>query len=295
MTAATVTPLPEGEGGGEGVPSPTPNTQHPTPNLRPPIPRLVRSDCLAFLGGLPDASVDLIVTDPAYSGMNQHMMFGRGRIVGEYGAAENPKWFAEFHDDPTSYRAFLQECRRVLRPDRHIYVMFDSYSLLSLGAIVREFFEVKNVIVWDKVRLGMGHYFRRRHELIVFASKGKRKLARRDVPDVWRFTRIHPAGYPTQKPVELFEAMLCGSGEPGEVVCDPFLGSGSSAIAALRRGCQFIGCDVDPEAIAFAERRIAAFLATGRDPAQPRPAIPPGEQFAWLDPIGCDNAAPAAD
>jgi site-specific DNA-methyltransferase (adenine-specific) len=227
--------------------------------------------------------VDVIVTDPAYSGMNRHMMFGNGRIVGSYQDPENKRWFAELPDDPATYQTFLAECSRVLRPNRHIYIMFDSYSLLTLGALVREFFEVKNVIVWDKVKLGMGHYFRRRHELIVFAAKGRRKLARRDVPDVWRFPRIHPARYPTQKPVELFEAMLAGSAVPGDVVCDPFVGSGSSAIAALRRGCRFLGCDVAPEAVAFSRDRIATYQATGNDPAQPRPARVPGESYAWLD------------
>src|SRR5262249_2547334 len=160
--------------------------------------------------------------------------------------------------------------------------MFDSYSLLSLGALVRELFAVKNVVVWDKVKLGMGHYFRRRHELVVFAAKGYRKLSRRDVPDVWRFPRIHPAAYPTQRPVELLEAMLCGSAEPGFVVCDPFVGSGSSAIAALKRGYRFLGCDVAAEAVAFANDRVATFLATGRDPAQPEPARVEGESYAWL-------------
>lgn len=244
---------------------------------------VVQADCLTFLRSLPDASVDLIATDPAYSGMNQHLRFGNGRIVGAYQDPANRRWFAEFHDDPDTYRAFLTECRRVLREDRHLYLMFDSYSLLTLGALVREFFEVKNVVVWDKVKLGMGHYFRRRHELIVFAAKGHRKLARRDVPDVWRFPRIHPARYPTQKPVELFEAMLCGSTQPGDLVCDPFVGSGSSAIAALRRGCHFLGGDVAAEAVRFAGDRIAAFQATGADPAQPLPARVPGESYAWLD------------
>ncbi len=243
---------------------------------------IVPADCLAFLGGLPDASVDVIVTDPAYSGMNRHMMFGNGRIVGDYQSPENSRWFDEFHDDPATYRIFLDQCRRVLRDGRHLYIMFDSYSLLSLGALVREYFDVKNVVVWDKVRLGMGHYFRRRHELIVFASKGYRKLSRKDVPDVWRFTRIHPAQYPTQKPVELFEAMLAGSAEPGYVVCDPFVGSGSSAIAALKRGCSFIGCDVAADAVAFCQQRIDAFRATGVDPAQPGSARIDGESYAWL-------------
>jgi site-specific DNA-methyltransferase (adenine-specific) len=230
--------------------------------------RLEQADCLEFLRGLPTESVDLIATDPAYSGMNQHLQLGHGRIVGKYSDPDDGRWFREFHDEPESYRAFLNECLRVLRPDRHLYVMFDSFSLLSLGAIAREFFAVKNLIVWDKRAIGMGHYFRRRHEHVLFASKGHRKLSRRDIPDVWSFRRLIRAPYPTQKPVELFEAMLAGSAEPGFVVCDPFLGSGASAIAALRRGCRFVGCDVAPEAIAFARDRIARYQETGRDPAQ---------------------------
>lgn len=255
---------------------------------------VVRSDCLVFLAGLPDQSVDVIVTDPAYSGMNRHLMFGNGRIVGDYQSADNQKWFAEFHDDPATYRRFLDQCRRVLRNDRHLYLMFDSYSLLSLGALVRDCFDVKNVIVWDKVNLGMGHYFRRRHELIVFATKGRRKIARRDIPDIWRFPRIHPARYPTQKPVELFEAMLAGSVEPGDVVCDPFVGSGSSGIAALRRGCSFIGCDTSERAVEFSQARLEAFRTTGRDPAQPRAARVEGESYGWLASAGVGARANAA-
>ncbi|HYA00058.1 MAG TPA: DNA methyltransferase, partial [Candidatus Binatia bacterium] len=150
-----------------------------------PVPgwRIEQADCLEFLGSLEDSSVDCIVTDPAYSGMNQHMQFGHGRIVGHYGDPGNAKWFTEFQDDPETFARFLDECHRVLRADRHIYVMFDSFSLLSLGALMRERFNVKGVIVWDKVNIGMGHYFRRRHELIVFACKGHRRLSRRDLGD----------------------------------------------------------------------------------------------------------------
>ncbi|MDE2992612.1 MAG: DNA methyltransferase, partial [Chloroflexota bacterium] len=160
---------------------------------------LERMDCLDFLGSLADASVDIIVTDPAYSGMNRHLQLGHGRIVGHYGSKSDPaeqKWFQEFHDDPATYRHFLVECKRVLRNNRHLYIMFDSYSLLTLGPIVREVFDVKNLITWDKIAIGMGHYFRRRHEYVLFATKGQRKLSRRDIPDVWRFRRIHRAAYP---------------------------------------------------------------------------------------------------
>jgi site-specific DNA-methyltransferase (adenine-specific) len=230
---------------------------------------VLEQDCIEFLRSLPDASVDLIITDPAYSGMNQHMRFGHGRIVGHYGKPDNERWFQEFSDDPESYAVFLGECRRVLRQDRHVYIMFDSFSMLSLGALMRDFFEVKGVIVWDKVHLGMGHYFRRRHEQIVFASKGRRKLSRRDLPDVWAVPRIHRAAYPTQKPVRLFEYMVNASAEPGFVVCDPFCGSGSSGVAAVRHGCDFIGADIDARAVELSRDRLGAVVATGLDPLEP--------------------------
>jgi len=227
-----------------------------------------QDDCVRFLRSLDGESVDVIVTDPAYSGMNQHMQFGHGRIVGRYGAADNDRWFSEFADDPDTYRRFLSECHRVLRDGRHIYIMFDSYSLLSLGHLVREHFDVKGLIVWDKVHLGMGHYFRRRHEQIVFAGKGRRKLARRDLADVWPVRRLRRAAYPTQKPVEVFERMLAGSAEPGFVVCDPFVGSGSAAVAALRHHCHFVGADIDARAVELARGRCASVLSSGVDPLE---------------------------
>lgn len=227
-------------------------------------------DCLSFLRSLPDASVDLIVTDPAYSGMNQHLQLGRGRIVGVYRSAgqSGAKWFNEFHDDPDTYRVFLDECYRVLRDNRHIYIMFDSFSMLSLAPLVRDVFSVKNVLVWDKVNLGMGHYFRRRHEMILFATKGHRKLNSRDRPDVITAKRIHRALYPTQKPVAVFDAMIEPSVEPGFIVCDPFVGAGAATVASLKAGCLFIGSDLSARAVDITKWRAAHFLATGDDPLE---------------------------
>lgn len=232
----------------------------PAPNAS-----LYHADCLEFLKQLPKESVDLIATDPAYSGMNNKMNFGRGRIVGEYQKSGNEKWFPEFKDDPKNFLTFLEECSRVLRDNRHIYIMTDSFSLLSLGHLVREVFNVKNVIVWDKINIGMGHYFRRRHEFILFATKGDRKLSTRDIPDVWRIKRISRGLYPTQKPVEVFDNMIRASAGHGFVVCDPFMGSGSAAIAALKNGCQFVGADISTKACQVAELRIKHFIATGHD------------------------------
>ncbi|MNY07800.1 Modification methylase DpnIIB [compost metagenome] len=75
--------------------------------------------------------------------------------------------------------------------------------------------------------------------------------------------------------------MLAGSAEPGFVVCDPFVGSGSAAIAALRRGCRFVGADIAERAVAFARERVETFLATGIDPAQ----APQKERPPYLGPL----------
>ena len=232
---------------------------------------IYHEDAVTFLRGIDTGSVDVIVTDPAYSGMNQRLKLGNGKIIGKYKDAgqDGAKWFGEFHDTEENYRTFLEECYRVLREDRHIYLMFDSYSLLTLGPLVREVFDVKNIICWDKANIGLGHYFRRRHEFIVFASKGKRALNLKSIPDVWKIRRITKAAYPTQKPTEVFELMLRGSAEAGMVVCDPFLGSGSSAVAALKCGCRFVGCDISPRSMEFSRGRIEGFLKGKGDIHQP--------------------------
>ncbi len=245
---------------------------------------LFQDDAINFLKNLPAASVDVIITDPAYSGMNQRLKLGRGKIIGKYSDAgkNGAKWFEEFHDTEDNYKTFLQECYRVLKNNRHIYIMFDSFSLLSLAPIARDIFEVKNVLCWDKVNIGLGHYFRRRHEFILFASKGKRHLNSKNIPDVWKIKRVNSSQYPTQKPTEVFELMLIGSAEKDFVVCDPFLGSGSSAIAAIKSDCRFLGCDISDKSISVSKERVQQFLKSKTDIYQNSSALADDEAMTKL-------------
>jgi len=247
--------------------------------------KISQDDCINFLRSLPDGSVDLIVTDPAYSGMNNKLKLGKGRIVGNYSekGQNNSKWFSEFHDTEENYECFLSECKRVLnKKTGHIYIMFDSFSLLSLGPIVRRYFSVKNVLVWDKVNLGMGHYFRRRHEFIMFATNGNnQKIKNRSFPDIWKIKRVHQSKYPTQKPVEIFEIMINASAKKGATVCDPFLGSGSAAIAAVKNGCNFLGCDTSDKSFEISSSRVNKFINFGIDDLQKKSAIADDEKVFW--------------
>lgn len=230
-----------------------------------------QNDVFSYLEKVPKNSIDLIVTDPAYSGMNQMLKLGRGKIIGEYSQrGDGEKWFDEFHDTEENYTRFLQECFRVMKPNSHIYIMFDSYSLLTLAPLCRKIFDVKNILVWDKINIGLGHYFRRRHEFILFATKGKKKLKYRNIPDVWRIKRISNFKYPTQKPTEVFEMMISSSAYKDDVVLDPFMGSGSSAIAALKSECIYLGCDKALSAINLSGERVATFLKDKKDILQPK-------------------------
>jgi len=221
-------------------------------------------DCISFLKSLEKSSIDVLITDPAYSGMNNYLKLGSGRIVGKYQSENNQDWFEEFKDTEENYLAFLKTAYDVMKENSHIYIMFDSFSLLTLAPLVRKVFHVKNVIAWDKVNMGMGHYFRRRHEFIIFATKGNKKLLSRSIPDVWSIKRIR-ANYPTQKPVELFQKMINASVTEGANVCDPFLGSGSSAIAALKSKCNFFGADISTKAHKLSQKRVKIFKEKGID------------------------------
>ena len=232
---------------------------------------IYRLDAIEFLKSLPDSSIDLLITDPAYSSMNNHLQLGRGRIVGEYkNRGKEGKWFEEFEDSVENYSLFLSEASRVLKENSHIYVMLDSFSLLNLGPLFKDYFNVKNILVWDKVNMGMGHYFRRQVEFVIFCTKGKLKLTRKNFRDIWRVKRIN-TNYPSQKPVKIFENMIKASKprrSKNYVVCDPFLGAGSAAIASLKSKALFIGADISIKAMNKSTQRIEAFEFSKIDPGE---------------------------
>lgn len=112
-------------------------------------------------------------------------------------------------------------------------------------------------MVWDKVQIGMGYHYRARYELILFFEQGKRRLADLGVPDILTAKRVRD-GYPTEKPVELLRVLIEQSSSPGEVVCDPFCGSGSTGVAALEFGRSFCGADIEQAALTLSRTRLEA-------------------------------------
>ncbi len=128
-------------------------------------------------------------------------------------------------------------------------------------------------LVWDKRTIGMGYHYRARYELILFFEKGKRRLNDLGVADVITAPRIH-RGYPAEKPPEVAEVLIRQSTQPGDLVIDPFMGSASVGVAALRLGRRFLGNDLNADAVRLTASRLRE-LGDGRLPQEIADGTPP--------------------
>ena len=213
-----------------------------------------QGDCLELMKDLPDGSVDMIATDPPYC----------------VGATSNGTR-ASF-DDFNLMRPFWKECfsewQRILKDGAHIYLCTDWRTYPFLYPILDRFFTIRNLIVWDYGWLKCGSFYRFRHELIIFATKGKSKRtfeSSNDNCDVWRIKCINFTSpnklHQAQKPIELMEKMIVNSSAEGDTVLDPFAGSGSTGVACVNTDRRFIGFELDEHFFNVADERIKKAIA----------------------------------
>jgi site-specific DNA-methyltransferase (adenine-specific) len=103
----------------------------------------------------------------------------------------------------------------------------------------------------------MGYHYRARYECILFFEKGKRRLTNLGIADIIEAPRVHN-GYPTEKPVTIAEVLVQQSSVPGDLIADPFMGSGAFGVAAVRLGRRFAGTDVSAAAFKMTAARLVA-------------------------------------
>ena len=143
-----------------------------------------------------------------------------------------------------------------------------------------ELFLLANGVVTHNCKIGMGYHYRARYECILFFEKGKRKLSDLGVADILRASRIS-GGYPAEKPPEVSQVLITQSTEPGQLVIDPFMGSGSVGVAAVTNGRMFLGNDLCKEAVDITHGRLrdagAAEVTAAALSAQGGGATPPGQ------------------
>jgi len=208
---------------------------------------IYNEDCLEGIHKIKDGSIDLITTDPPYAiGTTSN---------GKKGNFTDNNLIKPFFD------LLFKEYYRVLKDGGEFYICTDWRTYPFLYPILVKYFDVRNLIVWDYEWIKAGSHYRFSHEFIIYGFKGKNKRRfSASERDVWRIKPINFTSkdklHQAQKPVELFEKMINNSSEEGDVVLDTFFGSGTTAIACLNSGRQYIGFELDENYFNIAQDRI---------------------------------------
>ncbi|MBC7831302.1 MAG: site-specific DNA-methyltransferase [Hyphomicrobium sp.] len=244
--------------------------------------RIIVDDCIAALKKLPDHSVDLVFADPPYNLQlaNDLMRPNNTRVDGVDDAWDKFSSFAEY--DAFS-RAWLSEARRVLKPDGAIWVIGSYHNIFRLGVALQDLgFWIQNDVIWRKVNPMpnfRGKRFTNAHETLIWAARDQRARATFNYESLkatnddlqmrsdWLFPicsgpeRLKDDGgrkaHPTQKPEALLQRVLLASSKPGDIVLDPFFGTGTTGAVAKQLGRRFIGIERDADYAKAAEERIA--------------------------------------
>jgi site-specific DNA-methyltransferase (adenine-specific) len=215
--------------------------------------QLDQKDAVEWLRGLPSESLDLVVTDPPYESLEKHRAIGTTTRLKQSAGSSNP-WFGVFAN--ARFAELFAEVFRVLKRHTHFYLMCDAETSFIAKPIAEAAgFKFWKPLVWDKLSIGMGYHYRSRYEFILFFEKGKRRLNDLGTADVLQVPRVRN-GYPAEKPVRLLETLISQSTKVGDLVADPFMGSGSAGVAALNLGRCFLGNDIADNALAVARPRL---------------------------------------
>jgi len=216
--------------------------------------KLLLGDCLEVMASLPAMSVDLIVADPPY-GINTKSD-GSGKL--------NP--WGDMCNAALWYCAWISECRRLLRPEGALWSFLNWRSLVTYQKAAADIrWPIESLLVWDKEWIGPGGSvgLRPSYELVALWPSPRFQIANRGLSDVQRckWSAVKPNGHPAEKPVPLVRWLISISLRGCGTVLDPFMGSGTTGVAAMELKHQFIGIELDPVYFEAAGARIAAATA----------------------------------
>lgn len=213
--------------------------------------QLLNKDCIEGMKTLVDNSIDLIVTDPPYpttargsagnsGGMLQKKINRQGRV---------------FNHNDIDVGEYAGEFYRILKEQTHLYVMTNHVNLHKMLTAFQDVgFKFTKCLIWDKGNKIMGQYYMSQFEYILFFRKGKaKKINNCGTSDILSIPNKKTKGadgknlHDTEKPVELMKILIENSSNVGDLVLDPFVGIGASAIACVESGRNFIGYELDED------------------------------------------------
>ena len=219
---------------------------------------LLRGDCISMLDIFAEDSVDLIVTDPPYRTITGGDKDGKNSKRPQGMLCGNRKLFA--HQNNISPQDWMPKLYRVLKPGSHCYIFTNALNMHAmLTASHNAGFSLHNILVWEKNNCTPSQYYMKNCEYVLFLRKGKAKWINNigDSKTVHKFDNILGSKlHPTEKPVDLLQYYILNSSSPGDLILDPFMGSGSTGEAALKCGRKFVGIEIDDSYFQVAEKRI---------------------------------------
>ncbi len=267
----------------------------PRVTLRTPSSQIIRGDCVAQMAALPAASIDLVFADPPY---NLQLRGDLKRPDDSRVDAVDDSWdqFASFaaYDDFT--RAWLLACRRLMKKNATLWVIGSYHNIFRVGALLQDLgFWILNDVIWRKTNPMpnfRGRRFTNAHETLIWAAREQDakgytfnyealKAGNEDVQARSDWTiplctgeeRLKTADgkklHPTQKPEALLARVLLAASRPGDVVLDPFCGSGTTGAVARRFGRHFIGIEREAAYADAAEERLAKIEPLPEDTLAP--------------------------
>lgn len=217
---------------------------------------LIYGDCIKELQNISDESIDLIVTDPPYKVITGGKNNGKNskRPVG---ILSNNNGY--FNSSPTP-KQYMSELFRVLKNETHCYIFSNAICLsemLTEAQLVG--FKLHNVLIWEKNNCTPSQWYMKNCEYILFLRKGDAKY----INNIGQSKTVHQFNniignkvHPTEKPVDLLKFYITNSSNVGDVVLDPFMGSGSTGVACIHTGRNFIGIELDEKYFNIAKERI---------------------------------------
>ena len=250
-----------------------------------PLDTILQDDCVAAMARLPDSCVDLVFADPPYNLQLGGDLF---RPEGSRVDAVDDDWdkFATFADYDSFTRAWLKEARRILKPNGTLWVIGSYHNIFRVGAALQdEGYWILNDIIWRKsnpMPNFRGTRFTNAHETLIWASRSEdsrytfnyraMKALNEDLQmrSDWLLPicaggervkgKAGAKAHPTQKPESLLYRVLLACSNPGDVVLDPFFGTGTTGAVARRLGRHWIGIERESRYIEVANARIESTL-----------------------------------
>lgn len=245
-----------------------------------PLDQIVQGDCLSVLNTLPEASIDLVFADPPYNLQLQQELW-RPNMTRVDGVDDKWDQFASFAEYDAFTREWLAACRRVLKDNGTLWVIGTYHNIYRVGAILQDLdFWILNDVIWLKTNPMpnfRGVRLTNAHETLIWAQKKRgapytfnyhaMKALNDDLQmrsDWWlpicsgkeRLKADGVKAHSTQKPEALLYRVILASSNPGDVVLDPFFGSGTSGAVAYKLGRHWIGIERDPANVKLAGERI---------------------------------------